>query len=238
MPAHFTPESMRFLRGLIKHNDRTWFEDRRSVYERSIRKPLHALIDQINAELGEFAPEYTRPAHKIAMRIYRDTRFSPDKRPYKNNLAAWWARQGLERRSAGGFYLQLGPSGGFLATAIYAPERDDLLTFRRWLAEHHVRLRNELLALHAPAGDVLAMQPVEANALTRNPKGFDPAHPASDLLRARNFGVTAPLSAEDAISPNLASIAVAHFRRTTPLISLLNEPFLPASTVKPTTLRR
>ena len=206
------------------------------MYERAIKEPIQALIGEINGDLGEFAPEYVRPAHKIAMRIFRDTRFSPDKRPYKTNVAAWWARQGFEKRSAAGYYLQIAPDGGFLAAAVYAPERDDLLTLRRWLGEHPERYRRVVRSLCAPKGKLPAMQPIEANALTRNPKGFPPDHPAGDLLRARNFGVTAPLSAEELVSPQLGSLVAAQFRRAVPLLALLNEPFLAAVAAQPAAL--
>src|SRR5579875_3663753 len=102
---------MRFLRDLAKNNDRTWFEARRATYESALTQPLHAVIEEINQELAGFAPEHIRPPHKIAMRIFRDTRFSPDKRPYKTHLSAWWARAGLEKTSAAGFFLQIGPAG-------------------------------------------------------------------------------------------------------------------------------
>ena len=144
MAAHFTPETLRFLRGLSKHNDRTWFEERRPVYERAVKAPLHGLIDEINGELAAFAPEFVRPVHKIAMRIFRDTRFSPDKRPYKSHLAAWWAQEGLQKTSAAGFFVQIGPAGVFVAAGIYAPEREELLLVRRWIETHHERLRGTL----------------------------------------------------------------------------------------------
>ena len=67
------------------------------MYERAARQPLHALIEEINQELATFAPEFVRPPHKVAMRIFRDIRFSPDKRPYKQHLSAWWARRGMEK---------------------------------------------------------------------------------------------------------------------------------------------
>ncbi len=219
---------MRFLRGLAKNNDRTWFEERRPTYEAALKKPLHALIDEINDELAEFAPEHIHPTHKIAMRIFRDTRFSPDKRPYKTHLAAWWARAGLEKTSAAGFFVQIGPAGGFAAAGVYAPERDDLLLLRRWLAEHHERYNAALAPLLKSSRKVPGMQPIDPNALTRNPKGFVPDHPASDLLRARNWGVTTALTAEDALQPTFGKQILAHFRRAAPLVELLNEPFLGA----------
>lgn len=226
MPAHLTPETFRFLRGLIRNNDRVWFEERRPVYERAVKAPLLALVEEINQHLADFAPEHVRPPHKVAMRIYRDTRFSPDKRPYKSHLAAWWAREGFQKTSAGGFYLQIGPEGGFAAAGIYIPERDDLLRVRRWMADHHERYRQALAPLLRPSPDAAAMEVLDPNALTRNPKGFAADHPAGDLLRARNWGVTVPFSTQQALDPSFAAQVAASFRRAAPFLYLLNEPFL------------
>ncbi len=229
MPSHFTPETMRFLRGLAKNNDRTWFEERRPVYERALRQPLLTLVDEINLALDAFAPEHIRPANKVAMRIFRDTRFSPDKRPYKHHIGAWWARRGLERADGAGFYLQIGPAGSFLAAGLYEPEREGLLTIRRWLATHHQRYRACLAPLMKARGKLPAMTPINPAALTRNPKGFPPDDPASDLLRARNWGVSLPLAPETVLDAGLASAVATGFRRMTPLVDLLNESLLAAA---------
>lgn len=227
MAAHFTPETMRFLRGLAKNNDRAWFKERRPVYERAVKAPLLELVMEINSGLDAFAPEFIRPPHKIAMRIFRDTRFSPDKRPYKSNLSAWWARRGLEKSSGAGFYLQMGPTGSFLGAGVYAPEHDALLVLRTWLAEHHEAYRAELAPLVRGTKKLPAMSLMDPAALTRNPKGFPAEHPASDLLRARNWGVTVPLSDDAALSEGLASEVLAGFRRATPLVNLLNAVLAP-----------
>lgn len=229
MDAPFTAETMRFLRGLARNNDREWFEARRPTYERAVKLPLQGLVDDINVQLAEFAPEFVRPAHKIAMRIFRDTRFSPDKRPYKSNMAAWWAQRGLEKSSGAGFYLQLGPSGSFFAAGVYAPERDDLLRLRRWLAEDHEEYRATISPLLRQKGSLGAMSTLEPNALTRNPKGFPPDHPASDLLRARNWGVTSPLDADAHLSADFPKAVVAHFKRALPLVTLLNSVLAPVT---------
>jgi uncharacterized protein (TIGR02453 family) len=226
MPSHFTPETMRFLRGLAKHNERTWFEARRATYERHLKEPLHALVEEINGALADFAPEHIRPPQKVAMRIYRDTRFSPNKRPYKTHLAAWWARQGLEKTDAAGFFLQIAPEGSLVAAGVYAPERDSLLLLRRWMADHHARYRERFHELMRPAKSGLAFEAISPNALTRNPKGFPPDHPAGELLRARNWGVLTHLPGEAALQPDFAKEIVKRFRVAAPLVSLLNEPFL------------
>ena len=233
-PSRFTPETMRFLRGLAKHNERPWFEERRPIYERAVKAPLHALVQSINTGLEAFAPEHIRAPHKIALRIFRDTRFSPDKRPYKTHLGAWWARGGFEKNAAAGFYLDLGPERNFIAAGVYAPERDGLLTLRRWLAEHHERYRAALHPLLEPTGTLPPMEPLPPDALTRNPKGFPADHPASDLLRARNWGVTAALPPEAILSPTLGQLVLQHFRRIAPLVHLLNEPFVKSTEGTPT----
>ena len=70
------------------------------------------------------------------------------------------------------------------------------------------------------------MEPLPPDALTRNPKGFPVEHPAGDLLRARNWGVTAALPPDAVLSPTLGDLVLQHFRRIAPLVHLLNEPFL------------
>ena len=65
-----------------------------------------------------FAPENVRPPQKAIMRIYRDIRFSPDKRPYKHQQGAWWARTGLEKTSGGGFYFHVGGSELVIAAGL------------------------------------------------------------------------------------------------------------------------
>ncbi len=97
MPSHFTPAAMTFLRGLSRNNDRNWFNARKRIYETELKAPMLALIDELTRSMADYAPEHMRPAHKSMMRIYRDIRFSPDKRPYKTHLSAWWSRRGMEK---------------------------------------------------------------------------------------------------------------------------------------------
>ena len=186
MPTHFPPEALKFLRGLAKHNDRDWFESRRAVYERALKEPMLALIDEISTAMDGFAPDHIRPANKIMMRIYRDTRFAKDKRPYKRNIAAWWARRGMEKTSGGGYYLQIDPDQVLVSCGVYMPEREQLLAIRRHLAEHHEEFR----ALHQKIlkAKGMSMTGIDGAMLSRIPKGFAKDHSADDLLRARAIG--------------------------------------------------
>jgi uncharacterized protein (DUF2461 family) len=75
MAAHYSPASLTFLRSLARHNDRAWFEERKAIFERELKAPTLAVIEEVNQALEAFAPDHVRPAHRIMMRIYRDTRF-------------------------------------------------------------------------------------------------------------------------------------------------------------------
>src|ERR1700722_11529170 len=208
MGTHFSKESLKFLRGLKKNNDREWFGERKDVYERELKEPMLALINEVNAAMVEFAPEHVRPAQKIMMRIYRDIRFSKDKRPYKNHVSAWWVRDGLQKTSGGGFYLQVSSTDVLIAAGVYMPEREE---FRKIMAGKKLRT---------------LMQETETMSLTRPPKGFDPNHPAIDLLMCRQWGVSATLPIERATSPGLLKDVVERFKAAAPMIALLNAPLL------------
>jgi uncharacterized protein (TIGR02453 family) len=202
-----------------------------------------ALIEAINHELLVFAPDYVRPAQKAMMRIYRDTRFSKNKQPYKTNIAAWWARHGLEKTSGGGFYLGIDAREITIAAGCYMPQPDQLLAIRRHLSaaggNRHADLRRiladkKLRALMQPFNaeasedDVYAdhSQHAAARPLTRAPKGFSPDDPALDLLLHRQWGVSAHIPAAEALKPTLFKQIVQRFKIATPLVTLLNEPLI------------
>jgi uncharacterized protein (TIGR02453 family) len=239
MPTHFSPAAMTFLRGLARHNDRNWFNDRKRIYEAELKVPMLALVDEITRSMLEYAPEHMRPAHKSMMRIYRDIRFSPDKRPYKTHVSAWWSRRGMEKTSGGGFYLHIGPKDCFLAAGVYMPERDQLLALRRWMAENHRSYNSQLAKLLKPRSSrTPAMHPIEPEALTRMPKGFPADHPADALLRAKNWGVRCTLPTSLALEPALSGEIIARFRLMAPLIETLNNAILSAEKPSSEPLRR
>jgi uncharacterized protein (TIGR02453 family) len=224
MATHFEPEALKFLRGLAKDNDREWFEPRRPIYERALKEPMLALIDEINHAMEDFAPEHVRPPHKIMMRIYRDIRFSKDKRPYKRHVSAWWARRGMEKTSGGGFYLHIHPDEVLVSAGVYMPERDQLLAIRRYLSEHHEAYR----ALHKKIlkAKGMSMTDIDGALLTRMPKGFAKDDPADELLLARNWGVHAQLPSALAESPTLVREIVKRFKLAAPLVAMLNAPLV------------
>jgi uncharacterized protein (TIGR02453 family) len=216
----FTEEALRFLRGLKRNNKREWFEARRDVYEREVKQPMLALIERITEGMASWAPAHVRPASKCLFRIYRDTRFSADKSPYKSHLGAWWARNGLVKTSGAGYYLHIGSTEFVIAAGAYMPEKDQLLAIRRHLLEHHAEWKR-LIENRALLRSFSVHDPM---ALARAPKGFPADHPAIEWIKWRQWGVTAHLPPETALDPHLESIIEKRFRLAAPLVEFLNAP--------------
>ena len=224
MPTCFSESGLKFLGSLARHNERPWFEARKHIYEAEVKQPMLDLIAEINVALAGFAPEFVRDPRKCMMRIYRDIRFSKDKRPYKTHAAAWWARQGMEKTSGGGFYLEIGPQAVRVAAGVYMPEREQLYAIRKMLLENHSAVR-EALRIRGVAPPMAAF---DGLPLTRSPKGFPEDHPAADLIAQRQWGVISALPPETATQPALAAKIIKRMRLATPLVSLLNEPLVSA----------
>jgi uncharacterized protein (TIGR02453 family) len=232
MPTHFTPEALKFLRSLARHNDRAWFDPRKSIYERELKAPMLALIEEINHSLARFAPDHVRPPHKAMLRIYRDTRFDASRgtppRPYKTNIAAWWVHAGLEKTSGAGFYFHVSPKETVVAAGIYMPTPAQLLAIRRHIEIHHAELR-ALLAGHKLRA---VMPDCDGRPLTRPPRGFPADSSAIDLLLCRRWEVSATLPAERATMPGLLKDITTRFALAAPLVHFLNAPITPAASPK------
>ena len=224
MATHFTAESMKFLKGLTKNNDREWFNARKAIYESAVKAPMLGIVEEINHAMVEFAPEHVRPAHKAMMRIYRDIRFSSDKRPYKTHVAAWWSRRGMEKTSGGGFYFHVGPKEVLVSAGVYMPEREQLRVIREWMAENHEAYRKLAAGLLKARG--MGFTPIDAQALTRMPKGFASDHPGDELVRAKNWGVHAFLPVEMAVQPGFVKEVVKRMKAMAPMVEVLNGAIL------------
>jgi len=220
----FSEESLKFLRALKRNNRRDWFDPRKPLFEAVLKSPMLKVVDGVTAAMADFAPDHVRPAQKCMMRIYRDTRFSNDKTPYKNQVAAWWSRHGLEKTSGGGFYFQLAANELTIAAGVYMPEREQLAAIRSFLLLHHEELR----ALLTDKKLRRLFTPDHGEMLSQPPKGFPKDHPAMDLLKCRQWAVFARLPAEEALEPTLVRNIAAHFRAAAPLVSLLNQPMASA----------
>ncbi len=223
-PAHLRPEGLAFLRNLAKNNDREWFTPRKAVFEAELKEPMLAIIRKVNEAMEGFAPACVRPPEKCLFRIYRDTRFSNDKKPYKTHVAAWWMPEGFAKTSGAGFYFHVSAKEVVIAAGAWMPEKDQLAAIRHWLLDHHAEFRKVLQT----AAIRRTFSEFEGNALTRSPKGFPCEHPALDLIRCRQWGLSTTLPASAALDPGFAAELIRHFRLAAPVVDALNTPIAAA----------
>jgi uncharacterized protein (TIGR02453 family) len=221
---YFRPEALSFLRNLARNNDREWFTPRKPLFEAELKEPMLAIIRKVTDAMMDFAPAFVRPAEKCLFRIYRDTRFSANKLPYKTHVAAWWSHQGLEKTSGAGYYFHVSAKEVIVAAGAYMPERDQLAAIRHWLLGHHAEFSK---LLQKPAVRKTFSE-FEGNALTRPPKGFPSEHPGMDLIRCRQWGLAATLPAAEALKPNLAATLIRYFKIAAPIVDALNTPIAAA----------
>ena len=222
-PPHFTSVGLRFLRGLKRNNNRDWFNERKTLYEAEIKRPMLAVIESVTGAMMDFAPGHVRAPESIMMRIYRDTRFSHDKRPYKSHVSAWWVHGGLKKTSGAGFYLHVSGSEVEIATGAFMPDAEQLLAIRRHLLEHHAEYRK---LVQSRGFRRLFPDDESHERLSRSPKGFPAEHPAGELFRQKRWGFGVSLPAEWATKPDFAKTVAAHFRTAAPLVELLNRPLV------------
>ncbi len=220
---YFAPDGLRFLRGLARNNNRDWFNERKPVYEAELKRPMLAVIEAVTGAMMDFAPGHVRSPESIMMRIYRDTRFSKEKLPYKTHVAAWWVHDGLAKTSGAGFYLHISGKQVEVAAGAFMPDAEQLLAIRRFLVEHHEEYRKlaQARALRRLLKDEESGEP-----LSRSPKGFPAEHPAAALYRQKRWGFSASLEPEMALKPEFATMVAGYFRAAAPLVALLNAPLV------------
>ncbi len=132
--AGFPKDAIQFLRSLKRNNRREWFQPRKHLFEQHVKAPMLELVAALNAEMARFAPEYVTDPAKALFRIYRDTRFSADKTPYKTHIAAWFRRRGAKDVHLGGFYFSISPEQIEVAGGLYHPERQTTLLVRTFIS--------------------------------------------------------------------------------------------------------
>jgi uncharacterized protein (TIGR02453 family) len=219
--AGFPEEGMKFFRGLAKNNTRDWFQPRKEIFERSLKQPMEQLVEALNAQMLKFAPQYITEPRRAIYRIYRDTRFSKDKTPYKDHIAASFTRMGMERHVSAGFYFSVSPTEIEVAAGVYMPGPEQLKPIRDYLVENHEEFRRILdnRSLRKLMGSLWGEQ------MARTPKGFLPGHPADDLIRYKQWILyDTRMDPKLALEPKLLTELAKRFRALTPFVEYLNRP--------------
>jgi uncharacterized protein (TIGR02453 family) len=223
----FQPEAIDFLADLAQHNDREWFQPRKADYERLLKDPLEALVAALSERLeSRDIPLGADPKRSI-FRIYRDTRFSKDKSPYKTHLGASFPW--VERSAGGdlvadasahgnGGYFNFQPGEMYVGGGMWMPDRSRLEAFRRAIVDDPDRVRG---ALEEP-GFVAAFGSVTAHEhLKKVPPGLPADHPMADLFRYKDVVFGRRLADTEVLSPSLPDTLADAFAAGLPVFRFL-----------------
>lgn len=221
----FPPEALTFFRGLARNNRREWFQPRKQIFEEKVKTPMVELITVLGAHMIKFAPGHVTEPEKAMYRIYRDTRFSNDKTPYKTRIAANFPRRGMPKHASASYYFSVSHTEIEVAGGIYLPGPEELLAVRTHLAARHEEFRRLL----ASRGLRAAVGELQGEQLTRVPKGFCSTHPAADLLRYKQFLFYVVLDPSLATTRSLETELLKRFRAMAPFIEFLNAPLVHAA---------
>jgi len=211
--THVTRELFGFLEELRRHNNREWFNANKERYLAEVRDPLLAFVAAIGPKLARISPYIVadaRPSGSL-LRIYRDTRFTRDKTPYKTNAALRFGLAPGRNVEAPGYYLHLEPRQVFMGAGMWHPSAEALRAIREAIVKNPRGWRR---AKRAGLAHGEAM-------LKRPPRGFDPDHPLIDDLKRLSFTAEARFSERLACSPAFPARFVAACRREAPLMRFL-----------------
>jgi uncharacterized protein (TIGR02453 family) len=216
--APFTSATLRFLRALKRNNDREWFSAHREEYETHVRAPMVSAVERLGLEFREFAPELMADPRKSLYRIWRDTRFSADKRPLKTSMAAVFPHRHGTRHTSAGLYFEISPTWVFAGGGLYMPETPALQRIRMRIAVEPVAF-GRLVTTPGFA----ALGGLQGERLSRVPRGFASDHPAAEYLKYKQFLGFREWPPELMTSSRFWPELVDVFRTVAPLVSYLND---------------
>ncbi|MFT4624686.1 MAG: hypothetical protein ACI8PZ_003345 [Myxococcota bacterium] len=215
----FTEATLTFLNELEDHNDRAWFAKNKVRYERDVRDPALAFVRAVGESLPEVSSAFLSSEKRVGgslMRVYRDTRFSKDKSPYKTNIGIQFRHAAGKDVHAPGLYVHVELGQAFVACGLWRPESAALK-----------RIRTHMVA-NAEAYSKVIRDPVftevfalQGESLKRAPRGFDAEHPLIDELKRKSIIAVSDLAMEDVLGERLVELTLDRFARGAPFVRFL-----------------
>jgi uncharacterized protein (TIGR02453 family) len=212
-----TPETITFLKRLDRNNNREWLQAHKPDFETAKEDfakfvaDLIGRISKFDPKVGGLLPE------SCTFRIYRDIRFSKDKKPYKTNFGAYLSPGG-RKSSAPGYYFHLQPGQSFLAAGKHNPEPGELLQIRRTIANH----TDEFLKILNARKLQKCFGEIRGPKLKTAPKGFPKDHEAMEYLKLKSFIAYVEVPEDKfVVSREFPTFVASTFKETKPLVDFL-----------------
>ncbi len=216
----FDDETYEFLADLADNNERAWFQANKKRYEAAIKDPALAFISDFAPHLATVSDQFAaipKAQGGSLFRIYRDTRFSKDKTPYKTHLGMHFKHVRAKDVHAPGFYLHVEPGGTFFGAGMWHPESSAVKAIRASIDSHREAWREVKDALaEAELG-------LGGETLKRIPRGYDKEHPLAEDLKRKDFIVSCEVAEEVVMSDGLMEHFTELCRGAAPLQRFLCE---------------
>lgn len=217
----FGNEFFEFFKELKTNNNREWFTANKSRYETEVAAPCLDFIEAIQGPLAEISPHFRATPKKVGgsmFRIYRDTRFSKDKTPYKTNAGLHFRHELGKDAHAPGFYLHLAPDEIFMGAGLWRPPSPALAKIRHAIDK---KPKQWQAAKDDPGFTKAIGHLGEGNPLTRAPKGYDEDHPMIEDLKKRSFFMVTQGTHKQAARPDFVARVAAIFQDASPVVRFL-----------------
>jgi uncharacterized protein (TIGR02453 family) len=219
--TYFTRDGLRFLKELGTHNEKPWFEGNKSRFEEGLREPGLRLVSDLAPRLKKVSKHMvadTRPNGGSLSRIYRDTRFSKDKSPYKTALFIhFWHDRGTED-AAPAFYLHVEPGSSSVGGGVWHPATSALSRIREAIVKDSEGWRKAKRGKAVSGACTMG-----GEVLKKVPRGFDPEHPLAEDLRRKDYGLHQKILDDVLVGPDLVSELMRAFVATSPLLEFLSK---------------
>ncbi len=216
--AGFPMEGIGFLKSLKKNNNREWFANHKSEYEEYLKLPMQSFISELRSPMTTIAPEVSIDPKRNMFRIYRDTRFSKNKTPYKTHVSAFFPIPGRWDESAG-LYFHVEPGEVYIGGGLYMPDGQQLKLIRAAIADRP----DEFLSAVQGRKFKKRFKELKGEKLLRNPLGFPKDHPMIEWLKYKHFFAACTLEEKECYTPRLVPKVVSVFTDLMPLIRFLND---------------
>ncbi len=218
---YFTQATFTFLKDLKANNNREWFQANKHRYEDDLKDPAIRFISDFGAHLKKISEHFRSDPRTVGgsmFRIYRDTRFSPDKTPYKTHVGIQFRHELGKNAHAPGFYLHLEVGGCFAGAGMWRPDSPSLKGIREAMVDDPKSWKRAVSGKRFNDSYQL-----EGDRLKRPPRGFDPDHALVEDLKRKDFIGVANIAQKTITGPELPKELAKVFAAATPLMKFLCE---------------
>lgn len=216
---NFDPSLFRFLKQLVRNNNRAWFQENKPRYEKEVLEPSLAFIRAFRPRLKKISEYFTaidRRSGGSLMRVYRDTRFHGDGEPYKTNVGIQFRHEMGRDIHAPGFYVHLEPGTCFLAAGLWRPESDIRRQVREAIVENPTRWKRV-----RDDKKFRSFFYLDGDSLKKCPLGFPADHPCIEDLRRTDFIAVADVNESQALQKTFIDHVAQAFTVAKPFMRFL-----------------